>query len=67
MIYPWESDEDSVALSHAGIKGYIAINYLITRDIKLTFNVGYAQWFALLLAYQNYGGVLGGLSIVFKG
>jgi len=66
LIIPWDTDEHEPALSHLGYKAYLSLNYLVHRDVKITADVGYSQWFPIIPFYKLYGGILGGLAIVWK-
>jgi hypothetical protein len=55
--------------THFGGNLYFNISYLITRDIKLTLDIGGAYWMSVYKGVFNapdYWGILGGLGVTFK-
>ena len=61
---PFEEDE-SFSLSHVG--GFVQMtgSYLISRDLKVGIDVGYAAWFATGQA-TSYSGILFGAGVTYK-
>lgn len=65
LVIPWEEDR-TAGFTHLGFKGYVSLNYLFHRDMKLTLDLGYSSWFTFLDDFQTYSGILGGLAFVWK-
>ncbi|MBN2440092.1 MAG: hypothetical protein JXJ04_02060 [Spirochaetales bacterium] len=65
VVAPYEEEDDGW-LTHVGGKGYLALNYLYDRDMKISFDIGYSSWLNISDYFKAYGGVLAGLEIVFK-
>ncbi|MBN2535407.1 MAG: hypothetical protein JXB88_21190 [Spirochaetales bacterium] len=69
LVIPWDNDDDEdnePGFTHAGFKGYVSVNYLVNRDLKFVLDVGYSYWFTFSNFFKNYGGILGGLALVWK-
>jgi hypothetical protein len=65
IIAPYDDNDDGW-LTHLGGKGYLAVNYLTSRDMKISLDLGYSYWLNISDFFKAYGGVLAGLEIVFK-
>lgn len=54
-------------ITHIGAMVNVGVSYLSSRDMLLTVDAGYAQWFSLLpLLLESYGGVMLGGGITIK-
>ena len=58
-------DTSDFSLTHVGGKAQLTISYLMTRDIKLFVDGGYAFWMGLDL-FDAYNGILAGAGVVIK-
>jgi len=65
IIAPYD-DENEPALTNVGGKAYLALNYLVTRDVKISVDLGYAYWMNVSDLFLPYGGILAGANVVFK-
>ena len=73
MLIPWLIETEDPILTHIG--GWINLNlaFLLNRDMKVTFDMGYKQWIGIFDAVAlgfgkktSYGGVMIGAGVTFK-
>jgi hypothetical protein len=71
-FYEPPSEDRPLAPTHIGGKAYLSLSYLVTRDMKIAVDAGYAFWGSILpdiinsYTINSYNGAILGASVILK-